>query len=42
MDFKRPSEFSVEIADLEWLVKKSKFKEALPLVESLQSRLESH
>ena len=38
-DLKWPSEFSVEIADLDRLIKKYKFKEALPLVETLQSKL---
>ena len=38
-DLKWPSEFSTEIADLDRLIKKYKFKEALPLVESLQGRL---
>ena len=36
---KWPSEFSMEIADLDRLIKKYKFKDALPLVETLQNRL---
>ena len=36
---KWPSEFSIEIADLDRFIKKYKFKEALPLVESLQTKL---
>ena len=36
---KWPSEFSIEIADLDRLIKKYKFKEALPLAESLQTKL---
>ena len=31
-DLKWPAEFSTEIADLDRLIKKYKFKEALPLV----------
>ena len=38
-DLKWPSEFSVEIADLDRLIKKYKFKKALPLLEALQTRL---
>jgi len=38
-DLKWPSEFSIEIADLDRLIKKYKFKEALPLAEALQNRL---
>ncbi len=38
-DLKWPSEFSTDIADLDRLIKKYKFKEALPLAESLQGRL---
>ena len=38
-DLKWPSEFSTEIADLDRLIKKYKFKEALPLAEALQNRL---
>jgi hypothetical protein len=38
-DLKWPAEFSTEIADLDRLIKKYKFKEALPLVEALQTRL---
>ena len=41
-DLKWPSEFSVEIADLDRLIKKYKFKEALPLVEALQSKLKGN
>ena len=37
---KWPSQFSIEIADLDRFIKKYKFKEALPLVESLQAKLE--
>ena len=36
---KWPSQFSIEIADLDRLIKKYKFKEALPLVEALQTKL---
>ena len=38
-DLNWPSEFSLEIADLGQLIKKYKFKEALPLAESLQANL---
>jgi hypothetical protein len=38
-DLKWPSEFSTEIADLGRLIKKYKFKEALPLAEALEVRL---
>ena len=38
-DLKLPAEFSMEIADLDRLIKKYKFKEALPLVKSLQTKL---
>jgi two-component system sensor histidine kinase/response regulator len=38
-DLKWPSEFSMEIADLERFIKKYKFKDALPLAEVLQSKL---
>jgi two-component system, sensor histidine kinase and response regulator len=38
-DLKWPSEYSIEIADLDRLIKKYKFKEALPLAEALQNRL---
>jgi len=38
-DLKWLSEFRVEIADLDRLIKKYKFKEALPLVESLKNKL---
>ena len=38
-ELKWPSEFSVEIADLDRLIKKYKFKEALPLVEARQAKL---
>jgi len=38
-DLKWPSEFSTEIADLDRLIKKYKFKEALPMVEALRNRL---
>jgi two-component system, sensor histidine kinase and response regulator len=38
-DLKWPSEFGAEIADLERLIKKYKFKDALPLAEALQVRL---
>ena len=38
-DLKLPPEFSIEIADLDRLIKKYKFKEALPLVEALQTKL---
>ena len=38
-ELKWPSEFSTEIADLDRLIKKYKFKEALPLVEALQAKL---
>jgi two-component system sensor histidine kinase/response regulator len=34
-----PTPFSKDIADLEKLIKKYKFKDALPLVEALQSKL---
>ncbi len=36
---KWPSEFSMEIADLERFIKKYKFKDALPLAKSLKTRL---
>ena len=36
-----PSPLSMDIADLEKLIKKYKFKNALPLVESLQSKLKT-
>jgi len=39
-DLKWPSEFSMEIADLDRLIKKYKFKDALPLAEALKSKLE--
>ncbi len=39
-ELKWPSEFSIEIADLDRLIKKYKFKEALPLAEALQTKLE--
>ncbi len=35
-----PSEFSMEIADLDRLIKKYKFKDALPLAETLQTKLQ--
>ena len=38
-DLKWPSEYSTEIADLDRLIKKYKFKEALPMVEALRNRL---
>ena len=38
-DLKWPSEYSMEIADLDRLIKKYKFKEALPLAEALKSKL---
>ena len=38
-DLKWPAEFSIEIADLDRLIKKYKFKDALPLAEALQARL---
>jgi len=38
-DLKWPPEFSMEIADLDRLIKKYKFKEALPLAESLKTKL---
>ena len=38
-DLKWPAEFSTEIADLDRLIKKYKFKDALPLAEALRSRL---
>ncbi len=38
-ELKWPSEFSTEIVDLDRLIKKYKFKEALPLAEALQTRL---
>ena len=38
-DLRGPAEFSAEIADLDRLIKKYKFKEALPLAEALQNRL---
>ena len=38
-DLKWPAEFSAEIADLDRLIKKYKFKEALPLAEALKSKL---
>ena len=38
-DLKWPSEFSMEIADLDRLIKKYKFKDALPLAEALQAGL---
>ncbi len=38
-DLKWPSEFGVEIADLDRLIKKYKFKDALPLLEALKNRL---
>ncbi len=38
-DLKWPSEFSVEIADLERFIKKYKFKDALPLAKSLKTKL---
>ena len=39
-ELKWPSEFSIEIADLDRLIKKYKFKDALPLVEALKSKLQ--
>ena len=38
-DLKLPSEFSMEIADLDRLIKKYKFEEGLPLAKSLQAGL---
>ena len=38
-ELKWPTEFSMAITDLERLIKKYKFKEALPLAESLKTRL---
>ncbi len=38
-DLKWPSQFSMEMADLDRLIKKYKFKDALPLAEALQSKL---
>jgi len=38
-NLKWPSEFSIETADLDRLIKKYKFKEALPLAEALKSKL---
>jgi CheY-like chemotaxis protein len=38
-ELKWPSEFSMEIADLEKFIKKYKFKDALPLAEALRARL---
>lgn len=38
-DLKWPSEFSVEIADLERFIKKYKFRDALSLAEARQDRL---
>ena len=38
-DLKWPTPLSVDIADLEKLIKKYKFKDALPLAEALQSKL---
>ena len=38
-DFKWRSELSMEMADLGRLIKKNKFKEALPQVEALQNKL---
>jgi hypothetical protein len=37
--YRWPPAFSVEMADLERLIKKYKFKDALPLAEVLQSKL---
>lgn len=39
-ELKWPSEFSTDIADLDRLIKKYKFKEALPMLEALQSKLQ--
>ena len=38
-DLKWPPEFSTDIADLDRLIKKYKFKEAMPLAEALKNRL---
>ena len=38
-ELKWPSEFSIEIADLDRLIKKYKFKDALPLAETLKTKL---
>ncbi len=38
-ELKWPSEFSVEIAHLDRAIKKYKFKDSLPLVEALQTKL---
>jgi len=38
-DLKWASEFSTDIADLDRLIKKYKFMDALPLAESLQAKL---
>ncbi len=38
-DLKWPSEFSMEIAELDRLIKKYKFKDALPLAEALKTKL---
>jgi len=38
-ELKWPSQFSIEMADLDRFIKKYKFKEALPVVEALQARL---
>jgi len=39
-ELKWPAEYGVEIADLDRLIKKYKFKDALPLVEALQAKLQ--
>ncbi len=41
-ELKWPTEYSVEIADLDRLIKKYKFKEALPMVEALQNKLKGY
>ena len=39
-DLKLPSEFGTEIADLDRLIKKYKFKDAPPLAEALKTKLQ--
>jgi len=38
-DLKWPSEFSTDTADLDRMIKKYKFKDALPLAEALRTKL---